>query len=866
MKWWRISERQADLERELRADLELEEEEQRENGVSGEEARYAARRAFGNTTLIREQMHEAWGWAQVEHLGQDLRFAIKQFTRNKHFTAACVLTLALGIGAQAIIYSIIHAVLIDPFPYRDAMRMVHLHLYDKDPGNTDLALNGAQFAVFEKSPVLDGAVADDRYTMSLTDEELPEQLSVSRMSQNAFEYFGVPAVLGREFGRSDNAKVAVLSYRFWKSHYAGREDAIGKTLQLNRETYTVIGVVPSRFAWMGADVYVPLPYSTDPRWIASVYARVREGIGDRTAEQALQPILDVFAKETPGNFPQSFKLHLVHINRLAVGEFRSVLVFLFISVSFLLALACVNVAILLLARGEVRQVEIAMRKALGAGNGRIMAQLLLESVLLSVAGGALGLLLAIAGIHGVLHIVRPLSFFPDEAEISLSHPALFFSIGVSMLTGVLSGLWPALRACRADLRHTVNIGTPKLAGRMGAHSSQLILLSVQIAVTMLLLLCSGATLRKVNQLLHMSLGYDPRNVASSFLVLREHAHDDWSDRVHYFERIRGAIAADPDVVSAAIGEPPPSSSRSTPLTVPGRADRTSEAMEEAVSEDYFATLGIPILAGRVWSRDEVTHAAHLALINEAMRRRYWPNGAPIGTTVVLNNGVAEGNAWKLVAPGNDEHFQVIGVVGNTPNRGIEEDVKPAVYVPFSMTPYDGFTVTLRSRVNPAGLLHAIKERVRNVEADQAVGDFVTATDLLDGGSVGRERFVASVFAAFAFLALAFAVSGLYCIQSYFVAERKRELGVRIALGARRTRIIQEVTRRSLIAVLIGTATGVIAMIAGSGFFAKWTTGDAGDPWMLCVVVAIMFLAVITASVGPVYTAASIDPASALRTE
>jgi predicted permease len=867
MRWWQLKKRDDDLARELETDLELEEEELRENGLPPEEAHYAARRAFGNTILVKEHIHEAWGWAPFEHLGQDLRFALRQFWRNKRFTAVCIATLALGIGAQTTIYSIIHAVLIDPFPYRDAMRMVHLHLYDKEPGNTDLALNGAQFASFEKSPVLDGALADDRYTMSLTGGDLPEQLAVSRMSSNAFEYFGVPTLLGRGFNASDGQRVAVLSYHLWKSHYAGRADAIGKLLKLNGENYAIIGVVPKRFAWMDADIYVPIPYSTDPGWIASVYARVRQGMSDRAAEQALQPMLDAFAKETPGSFPQAFKVHLVHINDLAIGEFRGVLVFVFISVSFLLVLACANVAILFLARGEARQTEIAMRKALGAGSRRIILQLLLESLLLSTAGGALGVLLAFAGVRALTHSPRPLPFyFPSEADIAVNIPVLLFSLCVSMLTGILCGLWPAFCVSRTGLRRTVDNGTHKLAGRRGTRRSQLILLTAQVAATMLLLLCSGATLRRLNELVHKSLGYDPQNVASLFLVLREHAHDDWADRVRYFDQIRAAIAADRSIVSASIGEPPPDSSRAIPLNVPGQAGEPREAVEEAVSEDYFSTLRIPVLTGRVWTRDESRRAAHLALINDAMRRRYWSNASPIGAAVVLNKGVAERTEWKLVAPGDDQHFQIIGVVGNVPNHGIEEEAAPAVYVPYSMEPYDGFNLIFRSQGDPVGVLHAIKERVRTIEADQAVGELVTATGLLEQGSIGRERSVAGAFAAFAFLALAFAVSGIYCIQSYLVAERTRELGVRIALGARRAHIIEEVTRPSVLAVLSGTAIGALAGFTGSRFLTQWTNGDASNPEILVVVFAALFFAALAASVGPALAATSIDPVRALRNE
>jgi putative ABC transport system permease protein len=867
MNWWQIRKRDSELERELRSDLELEEEEQRERGLSPENARYAARRALGNTALIREQAHEAWGWAPFERLSQDVRFAFRQFSKSPRFAFVCVITLALGIGAQTTIYSVVHAVLIDPYPYRGAMRMVHLHLYDKDPAPYDLALDGPQFVQFAKSPVLDGAVAEDVYTMALTGAELPEQLQVGRMSPNAFDYFGVPVLLGREFGPSDSDKVAVLSYSFWKSHFAGRVNVIGQSLQLDRQNYAIIGVMPQRFAWMGSDLYVPLAYSSDPRRPANVYARVRPGVSDQLAEQALQPMLYSFAKETPANFPQKFTLHLVHINEIAIGRFKGFLVVLFLSVSFLLVLACVNVAILMLARGEARQAEIAMRKALGAGRRRIVRQLLTEAVLLSAAGGCLGVLVTLAGIRLVQNLIQPLpSIFPPEAEIALNLPVLIFSVGISVLTGIVCGLWPAMRLSSTELRHAFDGGAHKLAGRRGTRSAHTVLLTAQVALTILLLACSGATVRRLLQLVHADLGYEPQDLASVNLVLREGSHDQWADRIHYFEQIRESIAIDPNVLSAAIGSLPPSIIDSTPVAVPGLMGVSGQVIAQQVSPEYFSTLRIPLILGRVWTATETAHAARLALINEAMRRRYWPHANPIGQTIVLNNGVANGNVWRVVAPGDDQHFLVIGVVGDAPNKGLGEEVSPGVYVPFTMMPFDGFTVVVRTHGDPGSLLHAIKQHVHSVDPGQAVSDLRTATDLLEGDSLGRERFVARLFSGFAFLGLAFAVSGLYSIQSYLVAQRKRELGLRIALGAQRSHIVEEVTRASALSVLAGTGIGIVLNLALSQVFAHWTNGNARDPEMLVAIVVLLLFAAALASVGPALAATSIAPTDALRAE
>lgn len=868
MWWlWRVRKRDADLDRELQSDLDLEEEEQRADGRSPQEARYAARRALGNTALIRENTHESWGIAWFERLRQDVQFAFRQFSRNKRFAAICSLTLALGIGAETTIYSVIHAVLIDPYPYRDAMRMVHIHLYDKDPAPYDLALDGPQFAAFEKSPVLDGAIAEDVYTMALTSGELPEQLQIGRMSQNSFAYFGVPALLGRAFSQSDKVNVAVLSYHFWKSHFAGLPSAIGKSLQLDHQNYLIVGVMPQRFAWMGDDAYVPMLYSADPRRPANVYPRIRSGISYAEAERALEPMLDAFAKETPANFPQQFKVHIVPINEVAIGRFRGFLVVLLLSVSFLLLLACLNVAILLLARGEARQSEITMRKALGAARSRILRQLLTESILLSFAGGVLGALFSLGGIRLIRLLIQPLpTIFPPEATIVINTPVLLFSIGVTAFTGVVCGLWPAMRLCRADVRYASEAGSHKLAGKQGAHNAHFFLLMVQVALTIVLLAGSGATVQKLQQLLRTDLGYDPRNLASINLVLREHSHDQWADRIHYFEAIRQAIARDPEVTSAAIGQLPPMLLDSTPLAIPGEKSSGEHVVAQQVSSEYFSTLGMPILLGRVWTPAETSRAARLALINESMRRRYFSQSNPIGQTVILNNGVANGNVWRLVAPGDDQRFQIIGVVGNTPNKGLGEATSAGIFIPYSMTPFDGFNVVVRTRGNAADLSHKLKEDVHFVDAGQAVGNLATANDLLEGDSLGRERFAAHLFSGFALLGLAFAICGLYSTQSYLVAQRSRELGVRIALGARRLHILEEISRRCVLSVLAGIGIGVSASMALSRVFAYWTNGNVRDPAMLAAIIEIVFFAAAAACVGPARTAVSIDPVMALRSE
>ncbi len=538
-------------------------------GMGRKEAEETARRAFGNVMLIEEHSREVWQWRWLEQLWSDLKFSWRQSVRSPLIALGVVATLAIGIGAQATVFSVVHGVLLDPYPYRDAMRMIHLHLYDKDPFPDDLGLTGPQFEQFKSSPVFDGAIAEDTFSMARTDADLPEEVDTGRISPDGFQFFGVAPLLGRVFTPSDPIRVAVLSYGFWNSHYAGRLDAVGKSLELDHVAYTIVGVMPQRFAWTGSDVYIPLEHSADPHRVARVFARLRAGVSDQAAEQALQPWLDQFVKETPFNFPTKFKVHVVHINEVAIGRFSGVLVILFVSVSFLLVLACVNVAIFLLARGEARQSEIAMRKALGASRGRIIAQLLTESLLLSSAGGFAGILVAIAGIRLVRYFIAPLpSLFPPEAVIALNVPVVLFSVAVAVLTGVVSGLSPAIRISRTDLRKASNETSHKLVARRGTQKIHMVLLTTQVAITILLLACSGATLRKLSQLIHMSLGYDPANLYSVGLMLHDGAHNQWADRVHYFEQIRQAVASVPEIDAAAIGSLPPSILTTKPISIP----------------------------------------------------------------------------------------------------------------------------------------------------------------------------------------------------------------------------------------------------------------------------------------------------------
>lgn len=856
-----------EIQAEIEAHIELRVEDNIRAGMSPQEARGDARRRFGNSALIQERTFLEDSSLIFERLGSDIRYAFRQLAASPRFTMVAVASLAFGISGASTLYSVIQAVLIDPFPYRSADRIVHLHLYDQRATPRDLLLTGPQFLKFETFPDLEGAIAEDRFSEALTGEDLPEQVQVGKLSLNAFQFFGVPALIGREFGPSDSQQVAVLSYRFWKKHYQGRSQIIGSSIQLDHQDYTIIGVAPRRFTWNDQDIYIPLPYSADARRIAGVYARIGPGMTHPMMERKLQPLLDGFAQETPDNFPPKFKVHLVSLNEIAIGEFKNVLVILFIAVSALLLLACVNVAILLLARGEARQPEIAMRKALGASRLRIVGQLFAEGLALSLAGGLLGIFAAVAGIHLVSRYL-PRGTFPTEAEIALNLPVLMFSAAISVLSGIGAALWPALRASRSPFRQEAG-DIFRVVGQMHVRPDYMVFLAAQVAVTLVLLTASAAALRNLWQVLHADLGYDPQNLISVGLTLHDGAYPRWPDRVNYYERVRREIESQPGVVSVAIAEGPlpPVMLDSAPFSIVGeKSDSNEQVLPLGVSPQYFAAMGIRLLRGRVWSDSETVHAGHVALISEATRRRYWPHSDAIGQTFVLNHGIMTGNVWTLVAPGNAGQYQVIGVVADSPNQGLNEPVMPAVYLPYSMVAFDWFNLVIRIQADSTTLLHAIRQKVYGIDSAQAVGDATTAFDVLEEASLGRERFVAWLFTAFAFLALAFSTFGLYSILSYLVVRRKREFGVRLALGAQRRHIVRLVLSGTSLAITAGIGIGIIADFGCSFLFAQWAHGNTRDPLILSAAILLLTFISLLAAFAPARTAVSIDPIQAIRSE
>ena len=492
----------------------------------------------------------------MQTLLQDLRYSARQLVKSPGFTLTAVISLALGIGAATVVFSVIHAVLMNPYPYPAADRIVRLTTRSM-AGSGDVYLNGAQIQILRQSPVVESVLAMDYQALVVTGQDLPENVNTVSLISSNFQDLGVPPVLGRGLWPSDAVDgqdprpVVVLSYRFWRKHYLSNPDVVGRTLQLDHKNFEIVGVAAPRFTWGGADVYLPLKLMREPGRTSIVDLLLRRGVSHPAAEAALQPLVEQFAQYMPQDFPDVFRVHVEGLNDWVVGSMGGTLYLLFGAVMLLLAIGCGNVSILLLARGTARQHELAVRTAVGAGRFRIIRQLLTESILLAVIGALLGVLASYGALVLTLRLV-PQTTFASEAVIRINLPVLFFSVAVALGTGVLFGLWPALQLSRTHIGEIMQSGARRVAGSIHGGKAHNILIASQVALTLLLLTAAGSSMKGFAQLIHQPLGYDPHNVMAVGIPLRENSYRTWQARAAYFEQLRQKVAATSGVTTAAI--------------------------------------------------------------------------------------------------------------------------------------------------------------------------------------------------------------------------------------------------------------------------------------------------------------------------
>ncbi|HEY3938201.1 MAG TPA: ABC transporter permease [Bryobacteraceae bacterium] len=811
----------------------------------------------------------------MQTLLRDLSFSFRELRKKPGFTLTAIFSLALGIGATTAVFSVIYALMVNPFPYRNADRMVHLVLANKAGGDWWPDLTGPELSELRKATCIESLAASDEWDLTTTDGDLPENVKAVYLTGNAGSHFGVPALLGRTLIPSDAPEgqdpqpVVVLSYLFWQRHFNADPGVLGRVLQLVHKNYTVVGVLPARFTWEDADVYLPLKIENDPNVAYSSMIRLKPGVSHRIANAELQAMLVQFAKQRPTHFPKDFRVDVRGLNDQYVKKLGHSLFLLLGAVALLLLIGCGNVSILLLARGTARQHELAVRAAVGASRWNIQRQLLTESLALSLIGALGGVLLAYRLLALIVSWLPEYSF-PHEIVIGINLPVLLFSVLIAIATGTLAGLSPAFQFSRPEVAQLVQSASKRLAGAARGKRTHNALVAAQIALTLVLLTSAAATVNGFVRLTHATLGYDPHHTMSVGIPVHKNAHVAWEDRRNYFQSILSRVAALPEVVTAGISTnaTPPSNGWSTPFEIFGRPPGPQQDLRaNFVSTGYFSVLHIPLRQGRFWDQQEMQRGARLTVINQTMAAQYWPRGDALGKALRLPDLKSE-PPFSPAVPGSDSWLQVIGIVADARDDGLLKPVKPAVYLPFSLSMHVWTQILVRTRGEPLAILNRVRAEVKAVDPDQQVFGQVRDLEqwIQHEPEYSYERLVAALFSGFSLLGLVLAAVGLYSVVSYSVAHRTNEFGIRVALGATRKQVLQLVFASTIGNVLLGLVCGVAFSLALSRFLARWAEGSVQDPLLFFAVTALLVLTAALAAFIPAHRASSVDPMVALRYE
>lgn len=875
MRWWQFGKRDADLERELISDLELEEEEQRERGLSPEEAYYAARRALGNTTLIREQTREAWGWSQLDHFIRDVRYALRQLRMSPGFSVTTILILAIGISATTAIFSLVNAVLLRPLPFPESDRLVWASQQDNSlPGITPESLSYPDYLDWRaQNHTLSGIASyvDSGITFEL--EGGSQRLDGQTVSANFFDVLGVAPMLGRDFQWDDEKpgnRVVMLSFSFWQSQFGSANDIVGKSITLDGHDYTIAGVMPKGFRF---------PFENPAPVLWKSLAEESEGknppIGQRgfdhldvigrlkpdvTIEQAkadLSLIAGNLAVQYPDNNKQYNSALIEPELKHMTGDTGPALRIFLGAVLLVLLIVCANVAGLLLARGSRRSREFALRAALGASRGDIIRQVIVESVILSLCGGAAGAALAAGLVHVIVNFM-PLEI-PRIQEATISPGVLLFVITVSLITGLLFGLVPAWRISHATPADALREGSRSVSGAKGQHLIHNILVIAQTAIGMVLLISSGLLMRSFIRILNVDPGFDPKHVFTSRIGV---SFDNLTHDQHFrfYEQLLARISALPGVQSAAAGWPLPMSSShiSVSFNIAGRPVAPGDEPSVStgvVMPGYFETMHIPLLSGRDFGQQDSLTGQPAIIVNQAFVRKYFPLENPIGQHIQVGLG-----------DGVFEHptREVVGVVGDVKGKGLAAESEPHLYLAYAQAVITNPYIVVRTNADTGAIQNAITSTVHELDRTVPVYQAATMEEYISK-SEAQPRFQALLLTYFAGIGLILVAIGLYGLLSYIVVQRTPEIGVRMALGAQRFGVLGMIVRRGLVLTVTGVAAGLVISVMTTRLIAQMLFHvRATDPLTFAITAVLLLVVSIAASSVPAYRAARVDPINTLR--
>jgi putative ABC transport system permease protein len=810
----------------------------------------------------------------IADLWQDLHYGARMLVKQPGFTLIAVLMLALGIGANTTIFSVVNAVWLRSLPYPEADQLTLVWHRNMKQGEDSFLTSGNYLDLLRQSQSFVQMAAFSDHDFNLTGRGEPERLQGQLVSAALFPLLKVAPIAGRGFTESDDregaARVVILGYGLWQRRFGGQADVIGQTLTLNELPYSVVGVMPPGFVVPegNAELWAPIAFSAEAAndrgsFYLSALARLKPGVTLATAQSEA----NVIARNLERTYPKSntdLGFSIVSLHGFVVRGFKQSLWVLLGAVGFVLAVACVNVANLLLARTAVREKELAVRAALGAARGRLIRQLLSESTLLAFCGGALGLLLAVWGIQA-LKLINPAG--PNAIarldEVNLDWRVLGFTLGIACLTGIVFGLAPALQLSRPDLQHTLKEGGRGSSSGAGQRLRGALVVA-EVALSLVLLVGAGLLIRSFVLLQNVDPGFQAERLLTMNIVLSQDKARDLTSITNFYQQVVERVQALPGVEAASVATVAPivTAGRRSPIVIEGKSDPPPGVFQVAnnrvVSPDYFRTLDIPLLQGRLLSAQDTAQAPAVALINQALARRYWGDENPIGKHFKI--GARASNAPWLT---------VVGVVGDVRQAGLNSESLPELYTPFTQE-HQRFVrprvLFVRTTGDPLSLIAAVKSQVWAVDKNQPINDVRTMEEIVSHWLAPR-RFNLLQLGVFAALALVLASVGIYGVISYAVSQRTREIGVRLALGAQSRDILKLIVGQGLALTLGGVALGLLASIAltrwlESLLFSVSTT----DPLTFASVALLLTFVALLACYVPARRATKVDPMAALRSE
>jgi predicted permease len=875
LRWWRRKDREQDLERELRSDLDLESEEQREKGLSPEEAHYAARRAFGNTTLLKEEVREMWGGTLWETTFQDLRYAARTLRKSAGFAATAILTLTLGIGTTSAIFSLVDAVLLRPLPYSKADKLVHaqwLFARGEVPSVT-----GAEFDFWNRhSSSFESAAALNLFPsgINLLTSRGPVHIKTMKVSRDFFRMLGVSLLLGREFTAEEDRPrgpgALIISYRLWQERFASDPAVVGRAVEIDGQSYVVTGVLPRRFQFIlpwavvqDVDAWAPLQLSADPRNQGhnfTMIARLKPNVALHHAEAEMPRILAEIRHDLPGHVGQAERgMQLVPYQKWVTGDIRTPLLVLFAAVGLVLAIATVNVANLVLFRAVGRQSDVTLRLALGAGRGRVLRQLLTENLLLAFIGGAVALAAA-SWTARVLILLAPKGL-PVAAEPRVDLRMVAFTFLLTAGAGIAAALAPALGASGLNLSSSIKQGARAVSGHFHRRIRST-MVTGEVALSVLLLTGAVLLMFSLAALLRVDPGFNPQGVSTFHLSLARQRFQTSVAMWDFQQRTLAHLTMLPGVESASVisALPLEHGLNGDVRLISDRQDTRVYVEKRSASPDYFRTMQIPILHGRGFLVSDTAASPLVVVVNRSFARRCCAGRDTLGARITLEQG-PKGEVPRLI----------VGIAGDTREEGIAAPSPPTVFFPAAQMDDDlapaifgNSAWAVRSRA-PLSLAD-VSRAVAQADAGEAVADFLPMTARI-AESVSGNQFIATLMSAFAALALVLAAIGLYGVLSYTVAERTHEIGLRMALGAKRWDVLRMVLAEGSRLTLLGIAIGVAAAFGLTRFLTAMLFGvTPRDPIAFATVAVVLASVALAASYIPARRATKVNPIIALRYE